>query len=139
MRVTVDINVLLDVFQNRPPHEGASSRVLHWIVAGRLEAVIPSHGITTLYYLVRKHATKSEAESALDRILSHFSIGNLDAAGWCRARALALPDFEDAVVAVTAETTGSAYVVTRNLDDFANSPIPAITPADLLVLMASMP
>lgn len=101
--------------------------------------MIPSHGITTLYYLVRKHATKSEAESALDRILSHFSIGNLDSAEWRRARDLAMPDFEDAVVAVTAESTGSAYVVTRNLDDFANSPIPAISPEDLLVLMASMP
>lgn len=137
MKVTVD--VLLDVFQKRQPHQVASSQVLHLIATGMLEAVIPSHGITTLYYLVRKHATKSDAESALDKILTHFAIGNPDPAGWHRARVLAMPDFEDAVVAVTAECTGSAYVVTRNLDDFANSPIPAISPADLLVLMASMP
>lgn len=139
MKVTVDINVLLDVFQKREPHVIASSRILHLITTAKLEGVIPSHGITTLYYLVRKHTTKADAETALDRVLAHFAIGNLDPRGWHRARFLAMPDFEDAVVAATAESTGSAYVVTRNLDDFTNSPVPAISPDDLLGLLASMP
>lgn len=112
-------------------------RVLDLIVTGTVEAAIPAHGITTLYYLVRKHAAKSDAEAALDKILTHFAIGNPDSAGWQRARSLPMPDFEDAVVAVTAESLGCAYIVTRNLDDFADSPVPAISPSDLLLLMAS--
>jgi hypothetical protein len=43
-----------------------------------------------------------------------------------------LADFEDAVVATVAEGTGSALIITRNVDDFAGAPVPAISPADFL-------
>jgi hypothetical protein len=49
--------------------------------------------------LARKQTDQATAEAAVDRILAHFQIANLDAAGWRRARTLALPDFEDAVIA----------------------------------------
>ena len=39
----------------------------------------------------------------MDRVLRHFQIGNLDAAGWEKARQLPFADFEDAVVATVAE------------------------------------
>jgi predicted nucleic acid-binding protein len=130
--VTVDINVLLDVFQKREPHYAASAQVVSMVTAGTLAGVCPSHGLTTLYYLVRKHASKPDAEAAMDRVLRHFQIGNLDAAGWQEARLLPLGDFEDGAVATVAKVTGSAFVVTRNVDDFAGSPVPAITPTDFL-------
>jgi len=49
-----------------------------------------------------------------------------------KARLLSLDDFEDAVVATVAKASGSALIVTRNVEDFAGSPVPAISPADLL-------
>ncbi len=132
MKVTVDINVLLDVFQKREPHYAASARVLAMVQQGELTGVFPAHGFTTLYYLVRKHATRTDAEAAMDDVLRHFEVGNLEAAGWARARSLPMPDFEDAVVAVVAEVTASHYVITGNTGDFAHSPVPAITPVEFL-------
>ena len=132
MTVTVDINVLLDVFQMRQPHYAASAQVLSLVTAGTLTGVCPAHGLTTLYYLVRKHASKADAEAAMDRVLRHFQIGNLEAAGWQKARRLPFTDFEDAVVATVAEATASTFIVTRNTEDFAGSPVPAITPSDFL-------
>ncbi len=132
MTVTVDINVLLDVFQQREPHYAASAQVVSLVTAGRLTGVCPSHGLTTLCYLVRKHAAKADAEAAVDRVLRQFQIGNLDAAGWQRARQLAMDDFEDAAVATVAEASGSVFIITRNVADYAKSPVPAITPADFL-------
>ena len=137
MTVTVDINVLLDVFQKREPHYAASAQVLSLVASGKLAGVCPAHGLTTLYYLVRKHAAKPDAEAALDRVLQHFQIGNLESAGWQKARQLPLADFEDAVVATVAEATHCAFIVTRNVDDFAGSPVPAITPADFLSQLAA--
>jgi len=130
--VTVDINVLLDVFQQRQPHYAASAQVVSLVSEGKLTGVCPAHGLTTLYYLVRKHATKADAEAAMDRVLRHFQIGNLDAAGWQRARLLAMGDFEDAAVAAVAAVSGSTLVVTRNVADFALSPVPGIAPVDFL-------
>lgn len=139
MTVTVDINVLLDVLQRRLPHYAASARVLNLVETGTLVGVCPAHGLTTLYYLVRKHATKPDAEAAMDRVLRHFLIGNLDAAGWQTARRLPLADFEDAAVATVAAATGSAFIVTRNVGDFARSGVPAVTPGDFLGRLAVQP
>ena len=132
MTVTVDINVLLDVFQQRQPHYAASAQVVSLVSGGKLSGVCPAHGLTTLYYLVRKHATKADAEAAMDRVLRHFQIGNLAAAGWQRARLLAMGDFEDAAVAAVAAVSGSTLVVTRNVADFARSPVRGIAPVDFL-------
>ena len=132
MTVTVDINVLLDVFQMRELHYLASAQVVSMVAAGTLVGVCPAHGLTTLYYLVRKHGSRPDAEAAMDRVLGHFQIGNLDALGWQEARRLSLPDFEDAAVAAVAKATASAFIITRNVGDFARSPVPAITPTDFL-------
>lgn len=135
----MDINVLLDVFEQRQPHFAESARVVSMVSAGSLTGVVPAHGLTTIYYLVRKHASKPDAEAAVDRVVKHFQIGNLDAAGWHRTRQLPLDDFEDAAVATIAEVTGSAFIVTRNVDDFSGSAVRAITPADFLSQFAPVP
>lgn len=132
MKVTVDINVLLDVFQKREPHYAASASVMAMIEEEEIEAVVPAHGITTLYYLARKHGTRPDAEAALEKVLNHFQIGNLNHDGWQRARALPMTDFEDAVVATVAETSGSTLIITRNTRDFEASPGPAIAPLEFL-------
>ena len=132
MTVTVDINVLLDVFQKREPHYAASAQVVDMVTKGVLVGVCPAHGLTTLYYLVRKHASKPDAEAAMDRVLRHFQVGNLEAAGWQEAKRLRFGDFEDAVVATVAKATASDFIITRNVDDFTESLVSAITPADFL-------
>ena len=139
MTVTVDLNVLLDVFEQRQPHFAESARILSMVAACSLVGVAPAHGLTTIYYLVRKHASKLDAEAAVDRMVGHFRIGNLDAVGWSRARQLPLDDFEDAAVATVAQETNSAFIITRNVSDFARSPVPAITPADFLSQFAPVP
>ena len=128
----MDINVLLDVFQKREPHYAASARILAMVQQGEMTGVFPAHGFTTLYYLVRKHASRPDAESAMDQVLEHYEVGNLDSAGWSRARSLPMPDFEDAVVAVVAEKSASDFIITRNTGDFIHSPVPAITPSEYL-------
>jgi hypothetical protein len=66
------------------------------------------------------------------------SAAPVDKANFQRARQLPLSDFEDAVVAVTAEATGSDFIVTRNVADFVSSSVPAITPIDFLEQLAAV-
>jgi predicted nucleic acid-binding protein len=139
VKVILDINVLLDVFQKREPHYAASAQVVSLVTAGKLSGVYPAHGLTTLYYLVRKYASKPDAEAALDHVLQHFQIGNLDAAGWQAARRLRFGDFEDAVVTTVAMSTSSDFIITRNVGDFVESPVAALTPASFLSLHSPAP
>ena len=140
MKVTVDINVLLDVFQLREPHYTASAHVISMVeTGGALDGIFPAHGLTTLYHIVRKHAGRQDAETAMDRVIDDFQIGNLDAPGWRVARSLPMGDFEDAAVATIAKKSGSDFIVTRNGRDFARSEVPAISPEDFLIKYTAKP
>jgi hypothetical protein len=132
MTVVVDINVLLDVFQTRQPHYDASARVLSMVCEGRLKGILLAHGVTTLFYLIAKNGTRSDAMGAVDRVLSFFEVRCLDRNGWRMARSLAMADFEDAVVASLALGAGAALIITRNVSDFVNAPIQAVSPANFL-------
>ena len=132
MTVVVDINVLLDVFQTRQPHYDASARVLSMVCEGQLKGIFPSHGVTTLFYLIAKNGTRSDAMGAVDRVLSFFEVRCLDKNGWRTARGLPMADFEDAVVASLALGLGASLIITRNVSDFSNAPIQAVSPANFL-------
>lgn len=132
MKALIDLNVLLDVIQRREPHYDASARVLSLVASGALEAAIPGHAVTTIHYVVQRYAAKDLADQAVDWILSDFEIAAADRSVMLRARSLALGDFEDAVVAAAAENLRCSWIVTRNVADFTSSPVPAVTPAELL-------
>lgn len=54
MKVTVDINVLLDVFQKREPHYAASARVLAMVQQGEVTGAFthsPVPAITPVEFL----------------------------------------------------------------------------------------
>jgi predicted nucleic acid-binding protein len=135
MRIAVDLNVLLDVAQNRVPHYQASEGVLARARVGEFEAVISGHAVTTLFYIIAKFAGVAAANQTVDGLLSDFTILGPDKPILLRARGLPLSDFEDAVVASVAEAARCDYLVTRNVPDFSGSPVPAITPTDLLALV----
>ena len=138
MKVTVDLNVLLDVAQNRLPHYHASEEVLHRVRRGEFAAVLPGHALTTLHYILEKYSGTALANQTLDGLLADFAIHPVDKANFQRARQLPLSDFEDAVVAVTAEVTRSDFIVTRNVADFVGSSVPAITPIEFLEHLAAV-
>jgi predicted nucleic acid-binding protein len=136
MKVTLDLNVVLGVVQNRQPHYPDSAEVLSRARTGELEVLLPGHAITTLYYIVAKAATADQAGQVVDWLLTHFEVGAMDKAAVRRARQLNFADFEDAVVASIAEAARCDYIVTRNVPDFVNSPVRAITPGDFLTTLA---
>lgn len=138
MKVTADLNVLLDVAQNRLPHYPASEEVLHRARAGEYVAVLPGHAITTSHYIIEKWSGTNLANQTIDGFIADFIIHPSDKTNFQRARRLPMKDFEDALVAAVAEATGSNYIVTRNALDFAGSPVPAITPTEFLETIAGI-
>jgi predicted nucleic acid-binding protein len=135
MRIMVDLNVLLDVAQNRAPFYQDSEEVLARAREGEYEAFLPGHAVTTLFYLIAKFTDVPTAEAAVDGLLADFGVVGPDKAILTRARSLTMHDFEDCVVAASAEASGCQYVVSRNVTDFTGSPVAALTPADFLGLL----
>jgi predicted nucleic acid-binding protein len=51
MRIMIDLNVLLDVFQKRQPHYHASAKLLDFALRNQYGS-LSSHILPTCYYLV---------------------------------------------------------------------------------------
>jgi predicted nucleic acid-binding protein len=137
VKVILDINILLDVFQKRRLHYIESIRALSIILAGGHTGLLPGHAVTTVYYILSKHAHRKLAEEAIDMLLTNFEIAAVDSEIFRRARNLPMKDFEDAVVAALAEKAGCDAIVTRNVDDFISSPVTALTPGEFIGQLTS--
>lgn len=133
MKVMLDLNVLLDHIQKREPHYQFSSIVISEVLKNKVEGVIPAHALTTLHYLISKYANTKQANEETDWLLEEFDIAAGDKSLFKRARNLQIDDFEDAVVASFAEAFQCEHIVTRNLPDFENSPVTAITPEEYVL------
>ncbi len=134
MRVLFDLNVVLDVAQKREPHYRASAVALSQAVAHRVIGMVPCHGVTTLHYLITRYVSSDKADEVTDWILSHFQVAVAGSTELIRARSLntKMQDFEDAVVASSAEAADCDLIVTRNIGDFPSSPVRAVTPLEFI-------
>ncbi len=135
MKWMLDLNVVLDVLQRRDPFYLASAKILSKVLKGEASGCLAAHALTTIHYIVRRHANLKGADDAIDWLLSNLEIVPQDRMSFIRARSLSFSDFEDAALASVAEAAGCDYIVTRNVADFANSPVQALTPDELLAAM----
>jgi predicted nucleic acid-binding protein len=135
MKALLDLNVLLDVIQNRQPHFTDSARVLSAARSGDFDALIPFHAVTTIFYLVERARGTATANQTVDWLLKHFDVPEADKSTLLQARKLKFDDFEDAVVASVAASRGCDFIVSRNAADFFMSTVKAISPADFLKLL----
>lgn len=131
--ILVDLNVLLDVIQKREPHYGASAAVLERVVTGNTQGAIPAHAVTTVHFIVNRYANRRSADRAVQWLLEHFEVAEIGERQLGHALRLAWPDFEDAVVAAAAQSNRCRVIVTRNVRDFRDSPVPAMTPDEYLL------
>ena len=83
-------------------------------------------------YVVRRHAGPGKEGDVLDWRLANFRVAPAAHEQMLRARNYGWNDFEDAVVAASAEATGCRFILSRNVPDFRTSVVPAITPEEFL-------
>lgn len=133
--ILVDLNVVLDVFQAREPHYRASAEVLDHAVGGRVKAFVAGHAVTTIHYLVSRYRNGTAASEAVAWLMRYFEIASVGREQLLRAQSLRWGDFEDAVVAAAAESSGCAFIISRNIKDFSGSPVPVLTPDEYLAAL----
>lgn len=136
MRVAFDTNVLLDTILDRPEREAALKLMLA-VAKEKIEGVVSANSITDLYYLSRKGIGDSGAREAVASILEMFDIAPVDGDTCFMALNTDMSDYEDAVLAVCAAVSQADYIATRDEGFIAasGSPVPAMRPADILVLV----
>jgi predicted nucleic acid-binding protein len=135
MKVLLDTNILLDVIEKRGVFFLDSYKVYIRTAAGKMESIIGASSVTDIYYVIRKNSKDPPmALNAIRDLLEVVTLVDTKAEDIQAAIKLGFSDFEDAVVCATAAREQVNYIITRNMADFANSPVKAITPGEFMVL-----
>lgn len=139
MRVLVDLNVIIDVVQNRQPFYEASAGVVDAVARGEVVGWLAAHSVTTLFYVISRTRNRETAVQAINGLLEALTVANVDDTVIREAVSLGWKDFEDAVQMASAGAEGVDYLITRNTKDFQSGPVPVIQPAAFLALLDSTP
>jgi predicted nucleic acid-binding protein len=135
IKVLFDLNVILDVLQEREPFYEASAQLLAHAETGRIQGFLAPHSLTTLFYLIQKDQSAAHARVTITNLLQILKIATIDQSTIEQALSLPYNDFEDAVQMMAAVQCRADYLVTRNLKDFRPAPLTVLQPSELLVLI----
>ena len=138
IRVLVDLNVIIDVMQNRQPFYDDSAGVVNAVARGDVLGWLAAHSITTMFYVISRTRNREAAVHAVTSLLESFTVATVDDTVIRKALSLGWKDFEDAVQMGAAIADDIDYLITRNIKDFQSGPVPAIQPAAFLALLDSI-
>ncbi|MCL2867496.1 MAG: PIN domain-containing protein [Clostridia bacterium] len=127
MRLMLDTNIIVDVLSKRDGYE-ESLQLVKYCELGKAEGFVSAITVTDVMYILRKHITPSLAREAMQTLLLIVNVANVLKSDITSGFSSDMKDYEDAVQASCAERMKADYIVTRNINDFAKSPIPAILP-----------
>lgn len=136
MNVLIDTNVILDAMLSRSPFNEAAQKLFIMAAEEKINAYITANCVTDIYYILHKYlhdATRCKEE--LRKLFTLFNIMDITGSDCRRALELPINDYEDALLAACAKRGKIEYIITRNVKDFNNSPVKAVSPDDFLRLL----
>jgi predicted nucleic acid-binding protein len=137
MRVLIDTDVVLDLMLKRAAFYADAFALWQAGDQGRYDRYVAAMTPINAYYIARKMLGASDARLVIGALLAATKICAIDDHVLRTAHGSSTSDFEDAVQIAAAHHTGMDVIVTRNTDDYTGSPIPVLTPAQLLAKLAS--
>ena len=133
MRVLVDTNILIDWISHRNDYYKNAKEIVQLCAEHRMEGCIAVHSITNMFYILRKNVGFKERNEIFKTLTDIFSIIPVDDKKISLAvKNEEFSDFEDCLQMECAESFEADYIITRNVVDFANSRIKAISPQEFL-------
>lgn len=134
LSVFFDTNVVLDVLLERQPWVETSKRLWAAIDDGRITGYVASTSLTNIFYIARRAKGLEAAFDAVQICLDTFDVSPVvrDVLSRALDARATWRDFEDAVQMICASDTNADMIATRDPSDFQGSPVPALSPADVL-------
>lgn len=132
MKALIDTNIILDVLCQRERFFENSSMIFKLCEMKKLDGVISALSIPNLVYIMRKELDHDTIKIVLQKLSLIFKIEDLKAADLLKAAAMDFKDYEDALQSICAERTNADFIVSRNIKDFQNSSVKAVTPEEFL-------
>ena len=132
MRLLLDTNILIDFFNEREGFYEDALRLLMSSYHGDNELWASAGSFTDIFHiLTRGGIDRSQLQDAFINRLDYLRICPIDQDDIMHVAQHHWHDFEDHLIAEAAEKARADLIITRNKSGFADSSIPAISPAAL--------
>lgn len=136
MEVLIDTNILLDWFLKRDQFYESSKKVLNLCWFGNIRSFLTVHSVCDMYYLVGNKFPLEEKKKLIQLLINRSEIieENKDDLKSFLTNEL-YNDLEDCLQMQCAQNLSLNYIITRNVKDFKNSTVPAVTPEEFLEIL----
>jgi len=132
VRVFLDTNILLDIVEQRQPFCTAAEQTLERGDLLGCDIIIAAHGLATIFYLTERQAGSGTALAAVHQILGWAEVATLGDTEARSALGCGIIDYEDALQAAAAASSGADWLITRDTSGFAGCPVPTLSPDEFL-------
>jgi predicted nucleic acid-binding protein len=130
--VLLDTDVLIDLALDRKPYSESAGTLLDLLEQRPGHAFAAWHSFSNFYYLVAPSRGKRLTKDFILDLTRFVRVAETTTASLAYAGKLDLPDFEDALQVAAAVACQAGVIATRNLRDYARSPVRAVAPQRLL-------
>ena len=132
MKVLIDTNVIIDFLLKREPFYKASKEVLMKCTHENVEGFIAMHSVSNLWNILRNES-KENRRKCLRIICLALTVCSANHTEVYNAvKNEKFNDFEDCLQEACAYQNKMDYIITRNVKDFKNSRVKALTPKDFI-------
>ena len=135
MVALIDTNIIIDFLITREPYCKNASTILALCADNdnSINGYIALHSLSNIWYILRK-IPDDIRRNWLINICQILNIAVTDHESIIDALKLKnFRDFEDCLQFMCAKYVMADYIITRNISDFSQSDIPAISPDDFLL------
>ena len=132
MILLVDTDILLDVALDRRPHTTAAAELLDALEQRAATGFIAWHSVANFHYLVVSKQGSAATKAFLLELMRFVQVAPTSTDSVRYAAGLPMRDFEDALQVAAAVACGANTIATRNVRDYARSPVRAATPTALM-------
>ena len=132
MKILVDVNLFIDVITKRANWD-RSLQVLNLArKADEIEGWISALTFPLIYFFRLRVVDEPQARTDTQAAVKGFQIIPLTQEIIDKAVASSLPEFEDNIQLISAETVGVDHLLTRKKRDFVSASLPILTPEEWL-------
>lgn len=133
MKILIDTNIILDILQKRQPFFQESYNAINKAIKDDVECLLSASAISDIFYILRKALGSSkQAKEQIKQLNKIVSFADVLSQDINNALSKNMSDFEDALVDAVASRYEATYIITRNIKDFIDSSVPAISPKDFI-------
>lgn len=132
MKVFFDTNILIDTGIRIDRYPDSFKLINDLLESSNFSLWVSAVSINNIEYIVSRLTNIEKAQALLNLIKEEFSIIPFRKSNFLHVVRQEDGDFEDQIQIASAEEFHMDYIITRNVDHFKNSRVPALTPTEFL-------